>query len=78
MAAIPLKDINRAIVVKGPRKSAYYFKRASFPKGATPPHLTGYVDKFKEAAKDCKGVMAGMKGNEAVEAFNACIGAKLK
>lgn len=77
MAGIPLKDINRAIVVKGPRKSAYYFKRASFPKGATPPHLTGYVDKFKKAVPECKAVMAGLKGNEKVEAFNACLSAKL-
>lgn len=77
MASIPLKDINRAVVVKGPRKSAYYFKRASFPKGATPPHLRGYTEKFSKAASECKGAMAGLKGNEKVEAFNSCIAAKL-
>lgn len=65
-------------MVKGPRKSAYYFKRASFPKGATPPHLKGYTEKFKDAVKGCSGVMAGLHGNEKVEALNACVAAKLK
>ena len=73
-----MRDINRAVVVKGPRKSAYYFKRASYMKGQTPPHLAGYIDKFKKAASDCKGAMTGMSGNEKVEAFNSCISAKLK
>ena len=78
MGQIPLRDINRAVVVKGPRKSAYYFKRASYMKGQLPPHLKGYTEKFSKAASDCREVMAGMQGNEKVEAFNSCISAKLK
>lgn len=78
MAAIPLRDVGRAIFVTRPRRGGVYLKRFSYPKGYVPPHLKPFMEKFTTAAKGCTGVMAGLTGNEKVIAFNMCIGEKLK
>lgn len=76
MAAIPLKDMGRAVIVSNPN-GGFYMKRASFVKGATPSHLTAYRDRFAEAARSCKGSGKDMKGMEAVNAVRGCIKSKL-
>jgi len=69
MAAIPLRDVGKAIFVTRPRRGGVYLKRFSYPKGYAPPHLKSYMDSFTKAAGDCRGVMAGLKGNEKVIAY---------
>ena len=59
MAAIPLRDVGKAIFVTRPRRGGVYLKRFSYPKGYAPPHLKSYMDSFTKAAGDCRGVMAG-------------------
>ena len=78
MVGIRLTDLHKVIAVKRPRVWGLYFKKQSFPKGPIPPHLKGYTDSFTAAARACVPAMAGLSGNEKVDAFNACIGAKLK
>ena len=62
MAAIPLRDVGKAIFVTRPRRGGVYLKRFSYPKGYAPPHLKNYMDSFTKAAGDCRGVMAGLTG----------------
>ena len=69
MAAIPLRDVGKAIFVTRPRRGGVYLKRFSYPKGYAPPHLKNYMDSFTKAAGDCRGVMAGLAGNEKVIAY---------
>ena len=78
MAAIPLTDVGKAIFVTRPRRGGVYLKRQSYPKGYSPPHLERFRENFTRAAKDCKTVMSGLRGNEKVNAFNTCIKGKLK
>lgn len=78
MAAIPLRDVGKAIFVSRPRQGGVYLKRMSFPKGVTPAHLEGFTERFSATARECRGVMSGLQGNEKVIAFNACIGQRLK
>jgi hypothetical protein len=77
MAAIPLSEMNRAIVKKNPWKGGVYIARQSYPKGATPAHLKAYTERFTAAARECKSAVSGAKGRDKVEALRACIGAKL-
>lgn len=76
MAAIPLKDMGRAIIVRSPM-GGFYLKRASFMKGATPSHLQAYTERFTEAARGCKGAANGFSGIEACNAIRGCIKSKL-
>ncbi|MFZ5986787.1 MAG: hypothetical protein ACOYWZ_06655 [Bacillota bacterium] len=80
MAAIPLSDLSRAIAYNSVpwAKQAMTIKRASFPKGVTPPHLAAYTDKFKEAVSACKAGIKKGQGAATVRGFNACISAKLR
>lgn len=82
MASFPLSDIGRVSVhpAKGISwsKSALIIKRLAFPKGAIPPHLVQYTERFTAAARECRGVMTGKTGADKVVAFNGCIGSRLK
>jgi len=80
MAGIPLSDINRAIgTTPVPwAKKSIVLKRASFPKGAIPPHLVPYTERFKSAVAECKGKIKKGQGAATVQGFNACISAALK
>lgn len=82
MASFPLTDIGRVSVhpAKGISwsKSALIIKRLAYPKGAIPPHLAPYTDRFTAAARDCRNVMSGKTGADKVKAFNSCIGARLR
>lgn len=80
MAAIPLSDAGRAVITKPPPWGKGYFiiKRASYPKGVTPTHLEGYVEKFTKAANECKKTLQKGMGKDTVMAFNECVGAKLR
>lgn len=77
MAAIPLKDIEKAIVKRNPN-GGVYIARPSFTKGATPAHLRAYNERFTAAARDCKSKVTGVKGFDKVKALRSCIGATLK
>jgi len=80
MAAPKLADMNRLIIKRNPwSKGGVYFARPSFAAGVTPAHLVSHATAFTAAARDCKSTVAGLPRNaEKVEAFRACIGAKLK
>lgn len=81
MASFPLSDINKvnAHPAKGMTwsKSAIIVKRLAFPKGAIPPHLRPYTERFTSAARTCRNAMAGKTGAQKVIAFNSCISAEL-
>lgn len=82
MASFPVSDIGRvsAHPAKGISwsKSAIIIKRLAFPKGAIPPHLVPYTERFTKAAGECRVVMAKRTGAEKVVAFNSCISGKLR
>lgn len=78
MVGIRLEDMAKVIAVRRPREWGLYFKKYSFPKGPIPKHLESYTKAFTTAAGACVPAMAGLRGNEKVIAFNACIGAKLR
>ncbi|OQX86843.1 MAG: hypothetical protein B6D55_05015 [Candidatus Omnitrophica bacterium 4484_70.2] len=82
MSSFPVSDINRVAAhpAKGISwsKSAIIIKRLPFPKGAIPPHLKPYTERFKEAVRECRGQIKTGLGSATVNAFNACIAAKLK
>lgn len=59
-------------------KSALIIKRLAWPKGAIPPRLVPYTERFTAAARECRGAMSGKTGAEKVMAFNSCIGARLR
>lgn len=79
MAGIPLKDVARAIATSPVpwAKKVLVIKRASFPKGAIPPHLVSYTEKFKSAVAACRGSIKKGQGAATVQGFNACVSAKL-
>lgn len=80
MAGIPLSDIGRAIATTPVpwAKKTLVIKRASFPKGAIPPHLRTYTEKFKSAVSTCRPEIKKGLGAATVQGFNACISAQLK
>ena len=79
MAGIPLQDVNRAIATSPVpwAKKTLVIKRASFPKGAIPPHLRSYTERFKEAVRHCAPQIKKGQGAATVQGFNACISAQL-
>jgi len=80
MAGMPLSDIGRAIATTPVpwAKKTLVIKRASFPKGAIPPHLRSYTERFKEAVSKCRPEIKPGQGAATVQGFNACISAYLK
>jgi len=52
-------------------------KRESFPKGAVPPHLHPYIERFKAAVGECRGKIVKGRGAATVQGFNSCISARL-
>ena len=80
MAAIPLSEAGRAVLTTPVpwAKKTVVMKRASYPKGVTPPHLASYTEKFKSAVAECKSKIVRGQGAATVQGFNACISAVLK
>jgi len=78
MVAHSVSDIGNLIVKSGPWKKPFYLAKRSFPPGVTPKHLEGYATAFGTAARDCKGIVSGLKGREHVQALRGCIGQKLR
>jgi len=79
MAGIPLAKLAGAIATSPVpwAKKTIVIKSASFPKGAIPPHLTSYVERFKAAVSHCKPAIKRGQGAATVQGFNACISAQL-
>jgi hypothetical protein len=82
MASFPLSDIAKVAAhpAKGMSwsKGAIIVKRIPFPKGAVPPHLVRYTERFASAAKECARRTAGARGAERVKAMNACVAGALR
>lgn len=81
MASFPLSEIGNVVAhpAKGVTwsKGAIIVKRLAFPKGAIPPHLAGYTERFKEAGRACAAATVGARGAARVHAINSCVAAKL-
>jgi len=58
-------------------KALLSIKMASFPKGAVPPHLIPYVDRFISAVGQCRPKIVKGRGAATVQGFNACLSAQL-
>jgi hypothetical protein len=82
MASFPLSDITKVAAhpAKGISwsKGAIIIKRIPFPKGAIPPHLRPYTERFASAARDCARRTADLRGADRVRAMNGCIASALK
>jgi len=82
MGSFPLSELGKVAghPAKGMSwsKSAIIVKRLPYPKGAIPPHLRPYTERFKEAVRSCRSEITTGQGAATVNAFNACIAAKLK
>lgn len=80
MAAIPLRDINRAIVYRAPSwsKRQFVLKRESYPKGAVPEHLAKYLFTKGGVTTECAKQTEKLKGTDRINAMNSCVSAKLK
>jgi hypothetical protein len=59
-------------------KALLSIKTQSFPKGAVPPHLVPYVERFKSAVAECRGKIVKGRGSATVQGFNACLSARLR
>lgn len=57
MGAIPLSEIGKAIAYDAPSTSTHVvqIKKASYPKGYFPPHLSKYAGQIRECPVKCKG-----------------------
>lgn len=81
MASFSLADIQnvKGHAAKGMTwsKGPVIIKRLAFPKGAVPPHLRGYTERFTSVARECARKTAGARGASRVQAMNACISAEL-
>ena len=79
MAGILLTNAGNAIVYPSVPWSRRLFslKTQSFPKGAVPPHLMGFLFKKGGAPATCAKETAGKSGAARVIGMNACISALL-
>lgn len=75
MAGIPLNEAGNAIVYPSVPWSHRLFslKTASFPKGAVPAHLMGYLFERGGDPATCARETADKSGATRVRAMNSCI-----
>ncbi len=79
MAGILLTNAGNAIVYPSVPWSHRLFslKTESFPKGAVPPHLSGYLFSKGGVPAECARDTQGKAGAARVMSMNACVSAKL-
>lgn len=77
MAGIRLSEVGDAIVYNPVPWSRKFpgLKRASFPKGAVPPHLRAHLFKKGGVPSRCASETAKLSGAARVTAMNACVSA---
>ena len=79
MPGIPLAQAGDAIVYHSVPWSRRLFslKTQSFPKGAVPAHLSGYLFTKGGVPHDCARETTAKSGAARVRAMNSCISARL-
>ncbi|MBA7704797.1 hypothetical protein ES703_113615 [subsurface metagenome] len=80
MAGITLAQAGEAIVYPAVpwSKRLFSLKTRSFPKGAVPRHLLGFLFKKGGVPASCAKETAEKSGSARVVAMNACVSAALK
>lgn len=80
MAGIMLTEAGNAIIYQSVpwAKHITSLKTQSFPKGAVPSHLMGYLFKTGGVPATCARETVGLAGATRVRAMNACVSAALK
>ncbi len=77
MVGIPLSELKKKELIAHPSvewsKKLLTIKRQSFPKGATPPHLIGYIFKKDGIPRECADRTNGLSGEARVRAMNSCV-----
>lgn len=73
MAGITLSEAGNAIVYRSVpwAHTIFSLKSQSFPKGAVPAHLMGYL--FTTEPRSCAAETAKLSGSARVRAMNSCI-----
>lgn len=80
MAGIRISQLGQAIAYRSVpwAKTPVSLKTESFPKGAVPSHLTGYLFKTGGIPATCASETKDLSGAARVTAMNACVSAKKK
>jgi len=80
MAGIMLAEAGNAIVYRSVpwAHTIVSLKTQSFPKGAVPSHLTGYLFKPGGVPATCARETSEMSGAARVRAMNSCVSKSLK
>ena len=75
MAGIMLTDAGNAIVYQSVPWARHIvsLKTQSFPKGAVPPHLSGYLFTKGGDPATCARETINLKGSTRVRSMNACV-----
>jgi hypothetical protein len=82
MVSVPISDLKKKEIVAYPSvawaKKPLSFRKQSFPKGQTPPHLEAYVFKKNSIPKACSEATKSFSGEKRIREMNLCISEKIK